>query len=246
MYNKKLANYYDTLFKEKNYKQECELIKKYSEGTEKLLDIGCGTLNHSMILSDTFENILGIDDSEEMLNVAQKKLSGKKIQLKKTSLENLNLIDEYDTVISMFNVVNHIESLNELIRFFNQISISLKKNGVFIFDCWNGVACTIEKPTRFSVKKVSEDFHTVISETTTTTDLFNSVSNMYTKVEIFDDMSKIDEFEYHLKQKLWTPDVLIQLIRNSGMILHKIIPYFDDTTQAKDTDYRLTFICKKL
>ena len=204
MYENKLSLYYDILYSQKDYKSECELIKKYTTKTN-LLDVGCGTLSHSIILSDYFTSITGIDLSEPMIDVARKKIENKNIKnidLLSKELDEVNYDNNYENVISMFNVVNHILSFNELEKFFRQIHKFLKPNGQFVFDCWNGVACTIEKPLHFSTKKVNQDHYTITQETTTTTDLFNSLSTMYSTVKVYDDISQIDEFEYIIKQKL--------------------------------------------
>ena len=245
MYNKKLSIYYDSLFKEKDYQGECNFIKTHTKSFRNLLDVGCGTLSHSLILSNFFENVTAIDDSKDMIEIALKKNLPKNIEVLNEPLKTLSN-KKFTSVISMFNVVNHIESLSELIKFFDHISMILEKEGVFIFDCWNGVACTIDKPNRFTKKKIHEGYHTLLSETTTSTDLFNSLSIMYTKVEVYDDLSKIDEFEYTLRQKLWTPDLLKQVLIDSGLEIEKIVPKFDDNTNATENDYRLTFICKKI
>jgi len=46
MYDNKLSIYYDDLYLNKDYKNECELIKKYSLKNGNLLDVGCGTATH--------------------------------------------------------------------------------------------------------------------------------------------------------------------------------------------------------
>ena len=50
MYSEKLSTYYDNLYSQKDYKSECDLIVKYSKIKDTLLDIGCGTMTHSIIL----------------------------------------------------------------------------------------------------------------------------------------------------------------------------------------------------
>ena len=246
MYNKKLSIYYDTLYKDKDYISECNFIKNHVRKNDSLLDVGCGTLNHSILLSESFDTITAIDDSEEMIEVAKNKNTFSNIDVKNVKLSEMDENNKFGSVISMFNVVNHIESIFDLVSFFEKISSLIVKDGTFIFDCWNGVACTIEKPNRFMKKEIHEGYHTILSETQTTTDLFNSMSIMYTKIEVFDDVSKVDEFEYILRQKLWTPDLLKQLLTKSGFSIEKIIPKFDFSFDAKENDYKLTFICHKL
>jgi len=248
MYNDKLSNYYDILYSQKEYDVECQIIKKYSDNKNNLLDVGCGTMTHSIILSNVFKSIVSVDLSQHMLNVGIDKLKKKNITNIQTyceQLDNLNFKNKFDSVISMFNVVNHITELPKLIDFFNQVQKSLIINGTFIFDCWNGVACTINKPTELSTKTLFYDNYTVISTVNTKTDLFNSISIMDTNIKVYDENTIIDEFNYLLDQKLWSPNIISELLKMSGLYIFKIIPYFNDNTNPTDKDYRLTFICKK-
>lgn len=248
MYTEKFASYYDTIHSPKNYVEECELITNNSTNFSKLLDIGCGTLSHSIILSKKFEKVLGVDLSESMLKVADSKIKSldlKNIETYCGPLENISPSNSYDTIISMFYVVNHIHSLTELRIFFTKIIELLNKDGVFIFDCWNGNACRIEKPKSESQKTIIHDFHTVLSETKTETDLMGSTSIMNTSIKVFFESELVDEFNYSLSQKLWTPDIFSDILKSVGFKNLQIIPFYNQDESPKETDYKLTFICKK-
>lgn len=254
MYKDKLALYYDDIYSDKDYKSECELIKKFSPEGQKLFDIGCGTMTHSILLSDHFNSIMSTDLSSSMMDIGIKKmdvLGIKNITPICGRLEKINnggthdITEFFDTAISMFNVVNHIGTIRELDLFFKCISESLKDRGVFIFDCWNGVACTIEKPRPQSTKTIFVPGHSITTTTETTTSLMNSVSHMKTNVKIYDDVGLIDSFEYSLDQTLWTPAVLTDLLKSHDIEVNRILPYFKTDGWATENDYRLTFICKK-
>ena len=161
------------------------------------------------------------------------------------AIEDCDFSSKFDCVISMFNVVNHVHELQQLQTFFHSISKNLNSDGVFIFDCWNGVACTVEQPKAKSYKQVKGTNYTLISKTEAETNLFESLTKMKTTVEVFDDASMIDSFIYNLGQRLWTPNLLIQLLNLAGFNSIKIIQYFDVSKEATEKDYRLTFICRK-
>jgi hypothetical protein len=145
----------------------------------------------------------------------------------------------------MFYVVNHINSLGELNSFFSKIFELLNEDGVFIFDCWNGTACRIEKPKLQNSKSIEHDFHTIISKTITDTNLMDSTSTMKSNVKIYFESELVDEFDYELEQKLWTPDIFVDILKSVGYRKISIIPYYNQDDIAKETDYKLTFICKK-
>jgi SAM-dependent methyltransferase len=250
MYNDKLSIYYDDIYSEKNYKSECEFIKRFSPNRGELLDIGCGTMSHSIILSNDFKYIVATDMSSSMIDVGIKKITNldiKNISPACGKLENIIKGGTYifDTAISMFNVVNHINNISDLLIFFNTISRTLKKDGVFIFDCWNGIACTIEKPTPLSSKTISLGERQIITSTFTKTFLMSGISKMETHVKIYNGVELMDSFSYDLEQTLWTPSVLSDLLEISDIDVEKIVPYFRANDVSTEKDYRLTFICKK-
>ena len=247
-YDKRLSAYYDLLYSQKDYNKECELIKKYSQG-KRLLDIGAGTLSHSIILSNHFDKILATDFSESMINQGKQKIENLGIKNIKThvgSLDSLILPQKYSTVISMFNVVNHITKLSDLVKYFLEIDKLIEVDGTFIFDCWNGVNCMIDTPKEYSKKQFFEVGHTIISETKTTTDKINSICEMDTEIRVYDDSTLLETINFHLTHRLWTIDLLKEILSEIGFEFIKIMPYFDETSEVTQNDSRVTFILKKI
>lgn len=248
IYLSKVSEYYDLLYSQKNYNNECYIIKKYSVG-KKLLDIGAGTLSHSIILSGSFDKILATDFSKEMISIGEKKIKKHQINNIETyigTLENLKTRDEkYSTAILMFNVVNHIIELEELKMFFFNISELLMPDAVLIFDCWNGINCIIDPPKKIIERKVGVDDFYAVSKTKTTLDSFNLICNMVTNIEIVKNFDLVESFDYKITHRIWTPDLLCELLCLTSFEVVKIIPFFDDDKVATQDDSRITFICKK-
>ena len=74
----KYAHFYDTIYQDKNYKKECDflekLFKKFSrKKIQTILDLGCGTASHDILLAKRGYNVTGIDMSNEMLKIAKQK-----------------------------------------------------------------------------------------------------------------------------------------------------------------------------
>ena len=63
------ANYYDLLYKDKDYKAEAkhvdEILQRCLPGTQSILELGCGTGAHALHLVKDGYAIHGIDTSEE-------------------------------------------------------------------------------------------------------------------------------------------------------------------------------------
>ena len=67
----------------------------------KILDIGCGTGQLIKEISDKYKmvNYLGIDVSENMIDIAKKNNKGNNIKFKISSIETFDTVDRYDIII---------------------------------------------------------------------------------------------------------------------------------------------------
>jgi len=248
MYNDKLANCYDDLYLDKDYSKEAEYITRTADSHNVLLDIGCGTMSHTILLAPKFKQVIAVDLSKPMIDIGLLKL--KNLGIKNVSgfccdVADLKISEQVDCAISMFNVVNHIESIKDLQTFFDAINNRLKPNGVFVFDCWNGVACTIEQPTEHSFKTKTASSKTFEISTSTKTNLFDSISIMENNVVVKENNTIVDVFSYELRHILWSNHTLKDLLKNAGFVLETITPNVTVKTPATIKDYRLVYTCRK-
>jgi len=133
---KKFAKYYDKIYADKNYKEEVKFIKwaikKYKKSMDKkLLDVACGTGNHAILLKGNY-SVLGIDISNEMLKIAQKKVKGVKFVI--GDMKKLNLKQKFDVIICMFSSINYNTNYEELEKTLRNFYKHLQKGGIVIFD----------------------------------------------------------------------------------------------------------------
>ena len=66
IFNEDYSKSYDLIYEKKNYNDECNRIIKfinYKKSVSNILDLGCGTCSHSIILSKYGFNIDAIDRS---------------------------------------------------------------------------------------------------------------------------------------------------------------------------------------
>ena len=79
----KYADYYDALYKDKNYNDESRyierLINKFAGKKLNILELGCGSGSHAFRLQAKGHNIVAIDRSKKMINLAKKKDKNNKI-----------------------------------------------------------------------------------------------------------------------------------------------------------------------
>jgi SAM-dependent methyltransferase len=216
-----------------------DIYDKYADTTlSNILDVGCGTGNHLKYFANEHVSILGIDPSEEMIEVAKSKkipntdfIAG--------NITQLPLMDFYEMTISLFNVVNHIHDLPQLKKFFHAIYYRVKPGGIFVFDCFNGVAALRDAPRDRKIQKNIEGRDIEITSTCVN-DLFNSQFTMYNIMKVDD-----QQIEYSLKQTLWQPKILKDLLIDIGFEICSVHKAFDAEQKAELDDYKIVFVSKK-
>ena len=165
----KYSDYYDLLNQGKDYETETKyvesLIEQFkSNNVENLLDIGCGTGLHANFLSRNGINVLGIDTSQSMLDLAQSKYkNNKNISFKKGDARSFNAEIKFDVVTSLFHVINYQITNDDVKKFFKTVSSHLKMNGLLIFDFWNKPAVVNLGPSKRT--RTMEDENNIIIRT---------------------------------------------------------------------------------
>jgi SAM-dependent methyltransferase len=168
------SKYYDLLYKDKDYASEAEyvhnLIQKHMSGAKTILDLGCGTGRHDILLAEKGYTITGVDISEDMISMARTNLSNNKSKLgslaNKISFTNptflcedirtIRLQSTFDAVISLFHVMSYQTTNTDLQEAFTTVRTHLNPGGIFIFDCWHGPAVLTERPS-VRIKRIEDE-----------------------------------------------------------------------------------------
>ncbi len=147
------SQYYDLLYSDKDYVKEVEyvdkLIRSNTRNAQTLLDMGCGTGKHGVLLCDKGYIVHGIDLSEDMLKIAETRRKGKEnsLSFSHSHISNLKLDKKFDVVVSLFHVMSYQNSNEELTKAFEVAKKHLNDGGIFIFDFWYGPAVLTDLPT---------------------------------------------------------------------------------------------------
>jgi len=138
------AQYYDTIYKKKDYEREClyleGLFKKHSQNKVKtILDLGCGTASHMIPLIEKGYQVTGVDASTQMLKIASQKLEKLNLNagLHKEKLQTFQLHNKFDAVLCLFSVIDYITPRKDLLLVLKNVAGHMKRTSLFIFDFWN-------------------------------------------------------------------------------------------------------------
>lgn len=161
------ARYYDLLYRDKDYAREAQfvnqLLQTYAPGSQSILELGCGTGTHAILLAKEGYYINGVDLSHEMLQKAKQRLSqmsdrrlAGQLELCQGDVREVRLNKQFDAVISLFHVVSYQSTIEDLRAIFSTVKSHLKTGGIFIFDCWYGPAVLTARPT-VRVKRLEDE-----------------------------------------------------------------------------------------
>lgn len=134
------AEVYDVFQDNVPYEEWCAyvtgLLKEYQVMDGLVLDLGCGTGSLTELMARSGYDMIGIDNSGEMLQIAMNKrnASGLDILYLLQDMRGFELYGTVKAVISICDSINYIMEYQELVEVFRLVNNYLDPKGVFIFD----------------------------------------------------------------------------------------------------------------
>ena len=119
-------------------------VLRHLPAKARILDLCCGTGQLAQTLTALRYQITGLDKSEEMLRFARENAPAGEFII--GDARSFKLPNTYHAVVSTFDSLNHILTLEELISVFHNVYATLQRGGLFFFDmnmeegyktCWN-------------------------------------------------------------------------------------------------------------
>ena len=134
------AQVYDTFMDNIDYPQWESylkgLLQSYGVDGGLVLELGCGTGSMTELLAADGYDMIGVDNSEDMLEIAQEKksASGSDILYLLQDMREFELYGTVRAVVSVCDSMNYILEEEELLQVFRLVNNYLDPGGVFIFD----------------------------------------------------------------------------------------------------------------
>lgn len=134
------AEVYDLFMDNIPYKEWCQyiisLLDDYKINKGLILDLGCGTGSLTELMAEHGFDMIGVDNSEDMLQIAMEKRaeSGMDILYLMQDMREFELYGTVRAVISICDCMNYILEYEELIEVFRLVNNYLDPGGIFIFD----------------------------------------------------------------------------------------------------------------
>lgn len=229
------AQVYDTFMDNIPYEEWGEyltgLMEKYGVKDGLVLELGCGTGSMTEILAAKGYDMIGADNSEEMLEIAMEKRdeSGHDILYLLQDMREFELYGTVSAVVSVCDSVNYITKEEELEEVFRLVNNYLDPKGIFIFDFNTKYKYQAVLGDRTIAEKRDEcsfiwDNYYYEDEEINEYELtlfIQEKGDLYRKFE-----------EVHL-QRAYTLEQMIRLVKKSGL---EFVTAYDAFTREQPTD----------
>ena len=136
-----LAGSYDQLTADVNYPAWADYVQRHFARSKHpirtVLDLACGTGSLTRELALRGYEMIGVDQSAEMLGVASEKcrdLPGEAPMFLQQPMEQLDLYGDIDACVCCLDSVNYVTRPAALRRAFSRVHLFLHPGGLFLFD----------------------------------------------------------------------------------------------------------------
>ena len=141
------SQYYDLLYREKDYEREAAyidaLLRRHGVLGKNILELGSGTGRHARRLSALGYQILGLERSPQMVASAEQTAA---FQCVVGDACTARLGRTFNAVLALFHVVSYQVSNASLHALFERSAEHLDAGGLFVFDVWYSPAVYATRP----------------------------------------------------------------------------------------------------
>jgi SAM-dependent methyltransferase len=248
-YNSDFSDYYDRLNQHKDYFGEAAkldgVIRQHVKSVRpRILDIGCGTGQHAVLLSGKGHDITAIDLSPDMIRIAKNKRSD--VNFLAGNIAELNE-SNFEFAYSLFNVVNCLNSIDELTAFFKAIGGRLVEGAFFLVESWNPIAVIAVPPT--VVERVYDTGdEKIVRKVSPSAGFFRQRLDLTYDIDVFSNDAhnkKLHSFSIVHKLVLFTPLEIEYCLKSAGFRDVAIYTALPDLAPATASDRMLAIVAQK-
>lgn len=242
-FGEKYSEAYDSLYREKDYRQESdflqEVMRKFSPiEVKRILSFGCGTCTPDILLARAGYRVHGVDLSEKMLDIAREKIEAvgliDNLTVEQGDITNFTIDEKFDFAMAMFNVAGYWRTNRDMDGVLKSANESLKKGGLFVFDCWYEAAVLADKPGD-RVKVVEEDGRRIIRLTQADLDVNRNIITINFHVFTLEGDRVVSETQETHPARYWSiPELEYFLEKNGFDTINVSLPLNLDEKPSED------------
>ena len=240
------AKVYDLFMDNIPYEEWTDYVKELfaEEGITEgiLLDLGCGTGSVTENLAKAGFDMIGIDNSEEMLEIAMEKRaeSGLDILYLLQDMREFELYGTVKGVVSICDSMNYILEDEDLLEVFRLVHNYLDNDGIFIFDM----------NTMYKYEELLAD-NTFAEDREESSFIWGNYYDEEDEINQYDlalfvkdEDGRYSKYEETHLQRAYRQETVEELIKESGLELLHVYDAFTRELPAEDSE-RIYFVCRR-
>ena len=207
-----------------------------------LLDLGCGTGSVTELLARAGFDMIGIDNSEEMLEIAMEKReqSGLDILYLLQDMREFELYGTVRGVVSICDSMNYILEDEDLLTVFGLVHNYLDNEGIFIFD----LNTMYKYETILADNTFAEDREESGFIWENYYDEEDEINQYDLSLYVREEDGRYRKYEEPHLQRAYRQERVEELIRESGLELLHVYDAFTKNLPAEDSE-RIYFVCRR-
>ena len=254
------ASVYDPFMEDVDYRGWSEyLIQKLRENEIRdglVCELGCGTGTMTELLAAAGYDMIGVDSSVDMLEVAQEKKirSGHDILYLEQDMRDFELYGTVRAIVSVCDCMNYLLEEQDLLQTFRWVNNYLDPKGLFLFDMNTeakyrriGDSTIAENRKEGSfIWQNSYDAQRGLNEYDLT--LFLPIEDGKQRPEEYDEWEEDDRLfrkteEIHL-ERAYAPETIIRLLQEAGLVFEGMTDGYTGRPVTPETQ-RIVFRAKE-
>ena len=240
------ASVYDLFMDNIPYRAWCDyvtsLLKEYGVEDGLVLDLGCGTGKLTRLLAGEGYDMIGVDLSEEMLEVAleHEMEDPKQILYLQQDMREFELYGTVRAIVSICDSMNYLEDYEDLVQVLKLANNYLDPKGVFVFDM-NTVYKYREQLGEQTIAENREESSFIWENYFDENEMINEYDLTLFIREEDGRYSKYEETHY---QKAFEIREVLEAVKEAGM---ELVAVYDAFTRepVKETSDRVYFIVRE-
>jgi SAM-dependent methyltransferase len=241
VFDRDYSRYYNLLYKDKNYQAEVNyvhrLLKQFRPQGRTIIEYGSGTGRHGVLFKKLGYEILGIERSAEMAEIAR----SEGLNCHVADIRDYKVDGKFDICLALFHVVSYINDNQSLLQLLEVTKAHLAPGGIFIFDVWFSPAVLNQLP-EVRVKRMSDDNIEIIRLAEPVVNFeANTVDVNYQVLIREKSGGVVREFrESHPMRHFSVPEIELLALQSGFRLLHK--EEFLTSKKPDNTTWGVTFI----
>lgn len=250
MFGPSYAEFYDHFYADKDYAAECDFLEQIfrrhaAASVHSVLDLGCGTGGHALILAQRGYQVTGVDSSAAMLAAARAKAAAGSLAnppvFHQSDLRRLALGRTFDAVIAMFAVMSYMVTNDDMAAALGSVRRHLTPGGLLIFDAWFGPGVLTDPPTD-RVKTIPTGRGRVVRTVHPEIDLLSQTVHLaYHILELHGSHLARDHGETHVL-RFFFPQEIACLLARAGFHLQELCPFMAPGRSLTPRDWNMTAV----